>query len=186
MLRTTHFVPALLTSNSNWAPGPELQLVERNVQFYQVWALTSNFELRSTLCAMYTMPSRTGQTRLRIMAPTTRIPIRRHLSESAVAVLDSFVVRDNLATEEGLDYAASTNQSQAYRHHQELENAQGDLKPRLNWRCIFQRVYMDDFLRGPPNYSLARSSENMSQLVNTISHRIAQMTETDTVPMTSL
>lgn len=186
MLQTTYFVPARLSSNPSRAPGPDQQLVERNVKFYQVLALTPTLELKSTLCAMYTMPSRPGLPRLHITAPTSKVPIRRHLSESRV---DSFIVADDVASEED-DYTSAYRSERSRQHRKlKLKRKQGkkkNKKPGLNWRRTFQRVYTDTFRRGPPNSNLANSYETMSELVGNLSHHIEQMTEIDSTPMTSL
>jgi hypothetical protein len=186
MPQTLSFLPAPLTLNPSRVPGPEVQLMERGVKFYQVWALTPSLALRSTLCAMQAAPPRSSTTpRLSIVAPTTRISLRRRIPKSRQAVADAFVIPEEHASEEELDYVLA-NRPQNYRWFRNDENTEDELKPRLNWRVIFQQVFMDTSLSDPPNSGFAVSFESMPELLDSVSLHMKQKSEEDTLPMTSL
>lgn len=181
-LQATCFVPAPTTLSPSGMPGPELQLMERNVKFYQVWALSPTFALKWTLCAMYIIPARNGPPNIHITAPTIRLSLRRRLPESGEAVVDSFVVADDLASEDEIDYV-SASLSETYRQHQDFEKAQNHLQPWIDWRNIFQRICFDT---DSVDVNVVKSFESMSEVVDAVSHRIGQSMEADTLPMTSL
>lgn len=185
MLQSIRFVSSPLTSSPSRMPGPELHLIERNVKFYQVWALTSAFALKGTLCALYTIAAGASPSKLHIEAPAMRVSFRRRFPESGESMADSFIVADDLASEEEVDYAPG-NTPEIYSLHQDFDTEQGHLKSRLDWRGNFQRLYMDSFPRDALVPNLAKSFESMSELVYHVSHRIEQRVETDTLPMTSL
>lgn len=185
MLQTVCFLPTPIISNSSRTPGPELQLIERNVKFYQIWALTSTLALRSALYAMQVIPAGSSSSlRLHISAPATRLALRRRLPDSGKAVSNSFVVPDELTSEEEIDDIP--NLSQNYQQSRRNNIGMGSLKPRLNWRRIFQQVFMDNYTVHPPNASLIRSFETMSELLDVASHNMRQNMEEDRLPMTSL
>jgi hypothetical protein len=186
MVQAVCFLPAPIMSNSSRMPGSELQLIERNVKFYQILALTSTLALRSALYAMQIIPARSSSSlRLHITAPTTRISLRRRLPDSGKAVSDSFVVPDELASEEEVDDIPE-DLSQNYQQSRSNKMGLDFLKPRLNWRGIFQQVFMDNYTTHPPNSSLIQSFETMSELLDNASHNMKQKMEEDRLPMTSL
>lgn len=183
---TLSFLPAPLTLNSKRLPGPEVLLMERGVKFYQVWALTPSLALRSTLCAMQAAPGRGNRNqKLSIVAPATRISLRQRLPQSRKMVADSFVIPDEQASEEELDYVLS-NRPQKNWQFRDDENIEDQLKPGLNWRVIFQQVFMDRSLGSPLDAGLAVSFESMPELLDSVSLHMGQKTEEDTLPMTPL
>ena len=131
---------------------------------------------------MYIKPARHDPPKVHITAPTIRISLRRRLPESGEAVVDSFIVADDLASEEEVDYA-STSLSETYKRHQDFEKAQKHLQPWIDWRNVFRQIYLDTDSLGA---NLVKSFENMSELVDAVLHRIGKSMEADTLPMTSL
>jgi len=186
MLHTLCFFPAPLTSNSSRIPGPEWQFVERDVKFYQVWALTSNLGLSTTLCAIYTGSTRNASLpRLLITAPTARISLRRRTVMDGQVVVDSFIVPDSLVDDEELDRLPAA-MSRLDQRFSGKEKMQDDLRFRINWRGIFQQVFMDASPGNPAEIGVSESFETVSDLVEHVSDFIKQKMEGDTLAMSSL
>jgi RNA polymerase I-specific transcription initiation factor RRN6 len=185
ILHSLCFLRAPLTWSPSRIPGPEWKFVERDVKFYQVWALTSNLGLSSTLCATYTISARsTSLPRLYIAAPTTRGSFRRRPIEARHAVPDTFLVPDGLVDEEEFGNLTA-NLSQSDQRFWGKDKAKDDPKLRINWRGIFRKVFMDS-LDCQTDAGFSESFDSMTKLVEKVSHRIQQNMEEDRPAMSSL
>jgi RNA polymerase I-specific transcription initiation factor RRN6 len=130
-------------SSSNKGSGPDPEDFEQ-FKFFQVWALTSDLGLSSTLCAVN--DSRTSSAS--ISAPTTKVSqsLRRIGSRN---VKDLFIVPDEDNEEDGflgqfwssmrVDAAATSG------------NDTDDLRLRMNWRGLFEHVFLQKYPNSEPD-----------------------------------
>lgn len=137
----------LATRSSHHASGPELQYLEQDVKFFQLWALTSNLGLDSTLFSIYSPPPDGHLERIPvILPPSVRLggSNRRMGSEY---VDDPFIVPDGMDEEAFLDEPCH-KKPELEQDLARKSKAQDDLRLRLNWRKIFQHLFLQDFPTG--------------------------------------
>jgi RNA polymerase I-specific transcription initiation factor RRN6 len=117
---------------------PELQYLEQDVRFFQLWALTTDLALHSTLFSVFIPRSEDiKRSRLHITAPTTKLT-QSLRPQGPQFVHDSFIVVD------GIDDKPSLGHGFAFRGndlHSVTDRNRDDLRFRLNWKPIFQHVF---------------------------------------------
>jgi RNA polymerase I-specific transcription initiation factor RRN6 len=182
MLQALCFLRAPLTSTPSRTPGTGLELMEQNVKFYQVWALTPGLALRWTLCAVYDISAGTSPSKVHITAPTVRSFLRRLLASGDI-VVDNFIVPDDFASGDEDDRASPSHN---YKHHQQFEKTQVHLQPWVDWRGVFHRLFLDNTHRNQADTSLVNSFQNMTELTGSVLHRIDEGMGSDSLPMASL
>jgi len=106
-----------------------MQYIERNVKFFQVWALTSDLALKSTLCAV----NNQGRTNFFITAPTTPKRAEPSHRTGRRAVEDPFIVRDGLNDEELLERRQNNSTKRIVTV---------DLPSKMNWKELFRHVFL--------------------------------------------
>lgn len=136
-LETLCVLPAPLTSTSIMnSGGQELQYLEQDVRFLQLWALTTDLGLHSTLFSVPKLSSEeiTGL-QLHITAPTIKLTqsLRSHGPQF---VHDSFIVADGRNDERSLGHELAFRGSEAH-----FNMGRDDLRFTLNWKVIFQQAF---------------------------------------------
>jgi RNA polymerase I-specific transcription initiation factor RRN6 len=146
-LHTLCFLNSPLTSRSSQdASGPELQYLEQDVKFFQLWALTSNLGLGSALFSIYSPPPDGHMPPIPlILPPSVRLGSSTRRMGSKY-VDHPFIVPDGTDEEAILDepYKKPELEQDLTRK----SKAQDDLRLRLNWRKIFQHVFLQGFPTG--------------------------------------
>jgi RNA polymerase I-specific transcription initiation factor RRN6 len=176
-LHTLCFLNSPLASrSSHHASGPELQYLEQDVKFFQLWALTSNLGLSSTLFSIYS-PAPDGHLERipLILPPSVRLggSNRRMGSEF---VDDPFIVPDGMDEEAFLDEPCH-KKPELEQDLARKSKAQDDLRLRLNWRKIFQHLFLQDFPTGQDidhDVSSMPKFSKMLELLSRASDRINQ------------
>ena len=138
-LDTLCFLPsALLPRTSNRVSGTDLRNVNQEVKFLQVWILTSDLGLGSTLFAVHSAAPEGGvEPWPAITAPKTRVRVStRRMGPRTVK--DSFVVPDGFGEEESL---GQLHPKVSARGDLVQGNAHDDLRFRLDWRKLFEEVF---------------------------------------------
>jgi RNA polymerase I-specific transcription initiation factor RRN6 len=124
-----------LTTNST---GPELQYLAQDVRFFQLWALTTDLGLHSTLFSVFrSRCEEITRPRLHITAPTVKLT-QSLRPQGPQFVHDSFIVADGIDDEPSLghEYAFRGNDA-----HSVTDRNRDDPRFRLNWKAIFQHVF---------------------------------------------
>jgi RNA polymerase I-specific transcription initiation factor RRN6 len=134
-------LPTPLTSISSPSTmRPELQYVKQDVRFFQLWILTSDLGLNSTLLSVIgSSPEQMTRSRLLITAPNTKIsqPSR---PQGPRVVKDSFIVSDGMGDERFWRNSPG-NPFQYHMISSVNDQERDDLRFRLNWVTIFQHVF---------------------------------------------
>jgi RNA polymerase I-specific transcription initiation factor RRN6 len=119
---------------------PELQYLEQEVRFFQLWALTTDLGLVSTLFSVVgSSQEEIARPRLNVTAPTTKISHSLR-SQGPRVVKDSFIVWDGAEDERFL----GDSRRNAFQHNSlsSVDDQEKDgLRFRLNWETIFQYVF---------------------------------------------
>ncbi len=129
--------PLTLTSTSN-SGGQELQYLEQDVRFFQLWALTTDLGLHSTLFSVPKTSSEeiTGP-QLHITAPTIKLT-QSLRSQGPQFVHNSFIVADGMNDELSLGHKFAFRGSEV---HSNIGRDEDDLRFTLNWKVIFQQAF---------------------------------------------
>jgi RNA polymerase I-specific transcription initiation factor RRN6 len=125
------------TSTSNYG-GQELQYLEQDVSFFQLWALTTDLGLHSTLFSVPKPSSEeiTGP-QLHISAPTIKLT-QSLRSKGPQFVHDSFIVADGMNDERSLGHEFGFRGTEM---HSNIGRDEDDLRFTLNWKVIFQQAF---------------------------------------------
>lgn len=135
-LQSFKFLPCHLVLSANPFSGPGPKYVEDGVEFFQLWAVTSNLGLCSALSAVAPHGTKSPA----VVAPDTKLLLSsRFLGPKFVSEDDDFVVRDdkkrsNISQQNMVSQASNTG-----AHAPEKD----DLRFRVNWRRIFEKVFLD-------------------------------------------
>jgi RNA polymerase I-specific transcription initiation factor RRN6 len=117
---------------------PEFQYLERDVRFFQIWALNTDLGLHSTLLSLHGSNSDDIiKPRLIVTAPTIKI-IQPQRPQGPRVVQDSFIVMD------GVDDERLSDQSDIFQNErgpQPNDLERGDLRLSLDWKLIFQQIF---------------------------------------------
>jgi len=118
--------------------GPEVQYLEEDVKFFQLWALTADLALNDTLLAAIKLyPEESLRPRLNITAPTIKLT-QSLRPQGPRRVKDAFIVADGLNDERLLGHEQGLRDT---RLHSVTGKDRDDLRFRLNWKAIFQHVF---------------------------------------------
>ncbi|KAH6722185.1 RNA polymerase I-specific transcription initiation factor RRN6-like protein [Leptodontidium sp. MPI-SDFR-AT-0119] len=135
-LHSVNFLPCRLVPSVDHYSGPGPKYVEHGVEFFQLWAITTNLGLFSTLSAAH----RTGTQDLEIIPPDTRLLMSsRALGPKLVNEDDDFIVPDGQGYDK-VSQGRKAHHASAAVHVPEKD----DLRFRLNWRRIFRRVFFGE------------------------------------------
>jgi RNA polymerase I-specific transcription initiation factor RRN6 len=118
----------------------ELQYLEQDVKFFQLWALTADLGLDSTLFSILgSNREETALHKLIITAPTTKISQSMRLQGPRI-IKDSFIVSNG--AENGSPFARDPGDSLWHNKLSPVrDQEQDDLHFRLNWKTVFQYVF---------------------------------------------
>ena len=175
-----------MQGSSNQAAGPELQYIEHEVKFFQLWALTSDLGMWSTLCSIRCIGSamEASQT-LKITAPTTKLRGSSSHTKSRRVVNDPFIVSDEL-DDELLACGASVAVKSDERSRRQVVD---DLRFGMNWTGIFQSAFVTES-QSVQNNSLQTkspdSSPRLAELLRNVEDRINHAKAENSLGMTTL
>ncbi|KAG4432629.1 hypothetical protein IFR05_011882 [Cadophora sp. M221] len=172
-LHSVNFLPCHLVPSANHYSGPGAQYVKDGVEFFQLWAITTNLGLFSTLSAAH----RTGTQELEIISPdTTLLLSARAMGPKFVNEGDDFIVPDGRGHSMG-------SQSRRARHVSAAVHVpmKDNIRFRLNWRTIFKRVFVDENSNEEqPNSNLESDHiPGFLELLNVAAEHIRQRMEQD-------
>ena len=170
-LQNVLFLPVpLLQRSSKGIVGHELQYIELNVRFYQLWALKPDLGMWSTLCCVHSSGSATGSSHmLNITSPTTKLfPSSGHLGSRRVKD-DPFIVPDELDDD---DFPAHTTSLPFESGERSPKQVRDDLRFRMNWTGMFQRAFVKGSQNGG-NDSLKAKSPRTSPILADLLQRVA-------------
>jgi hypothetical protein len=188
LLQTLSVVPApFITNSSMQEPGLGLQYLERNIRFCQIWVLSSDLEMSTTLGA-FVNTQEVGQQHKHIIAPTMKSAQFSNLVASLPMIDDYFVVPDGLDDESASIVKGNKISSQHNGQTISDAKAHNDLRMRVNSRKVFQRVFMDvspDDLHTIGDHSRT-SSESMAELLLRIESCIQQANQHGSLAMPTL
>ncbi|KAK0116979.1 hypothetical protein ONS96_012821 [Cadophora gregata f. sp. sojae] len=132
LLHSVKFLPCQLMLSANHFSGPGPRYAEDGVEFFQLWAITTDLGLLSTLTAVKLHGTKSRV----VIAPDTKLLLSsRFLGPKFVNEDDDFVVPDEVHSKTMFRNKAS----HCMLHPPEKD----DLRFRLNWRRIFQKVFID-------------------------------------------
>jgi RNA polymerase I-specific transcription initiation factor RRN6 len=160
-LQTLCVVPAPLTSTSfTSSAGPELQYLEQDVRFFQLWALNADLGLDSTLLSVHRSDSEEiSRPRLLITAPPFKLT-QSLRPQGPQFAKDSFIVADGMDDEHSLGNGYTFHDS---RVHSTTGRNRDDLRFRLNWKVIFQQVFGLSNVQIENDDEVAESAEDGEQ-----------------------
>ena len=132
-------MPAPLTSTSFTSSArPELQYLEQDVRFFQLWALNADLGLDSTLLSVHRSDfEEISRPRLLITAPPFKLT-QSLRPQGPQFAKDSFIVADGMDDEHSLGNGHTFHDSGV---HSTTGRNRDDLRFRLNWKVIFQQVF---------------------------------------------
>ena len=174
-IQTLQFTQVPLAADPVLRTGHEYQYIDHNVKFYQVWAVSSNLSLNSTLSAIHGTGPNGDE--LTITAPTWKVSKAARRNKNRT-FLTTFVAADGEV--EG-DLESST--SRIAQISLAMTETQQDLRLRLNWRDVFQHIFSENDVHFASN---ANTSKTMNDLVMVINSRLNQGKEQDCLPISSL
>ncbi|KAL2073354.1 hypothetical protein VTL71DRAFT_10678 [Oculimacula yallundae] len=172
-LHTVRFLPCHLVPSASQVSGPGPSYMENGVEFFQIWAVTSDLGLFSTLTSV----ARTGNRKLDIIAPDTKLLLSsRAIGPRFVQEDDDFIVPDDQDS-----HISRRTKVRSAGDAVALVSEKDDLRFRLNWRRIFKKVFPD----GISNEGLsidglvADMAPGLSQLLGAVPDHIRQRRERD-------
>ncbi|KAH7356839.1 RNA polymerase I-specific transcription initiation factor RRN6-like protein [Rhexocercosporidium sp. MPI-PUGE-AT-0058] len=143
-LHTVNLLPCRLVPSVNHYSGPGPKYIEDGVEFFQLWAVTADLGLFSTLTAIH----RTGTKEFGIVAPDTKLLLSsRVLGPKYVNEDNDFIAPDNRR------HSKIFQRSRVSHAGIVAANvpAKDDLHFRLNWRKIFRTVFDETSNGEQPN-----------------------------------
>ncbi len=172
-LQTIEFLPCTFKRSVNQPSGPGPRYADQGVEFFQIWAVTSDLGLVSSLSAV---ASNRGK-QLRIVAPDTKLLL------SSRPVAPKRVDDDNfIAPEDDFDLddmnQSRTNQRQISQL-QEFEK--NDARFTLDWRRIFQRIFTQHTIQVDPAAGSLDGATGLSELLHLAFHRIRNAVNIDSL-----
>ncbi|KAH7407569.1 RNA polymerase I-specific transcription initiation factor RRN6-like protein [Cadophora sp. MPI-SDFR-AT-0126] len=133
-IHSVKFLPCRLMLSANHFFGPGSKYVENGVEFFQLWAVTADLGLLSTLFTVTLHDTKTPA----IIAPDTKLLLSsRFLGPKFVNEDDDFVVPD----EHKHPNTSPKNRASHANHTPVHAPDNDDLRFRVNWRRIFQIVF---------------------------------------------
>ncbi|CAG8958326.1 hypothetical protein HYFRA_00000682 [Hymenoscyphus fraxineus] len=141
-LDTLCFVPAAFDAGDD----SDLAGLEDVFRFYQVWALTSQLALTSTVCVAHDA----GLDHSKIPSFWKDVALNRRKSTrfskvvSAKVVSKPFIIKDH-EDEENLEFINPSSIPQV-PHELVLRQKQEDLRLRINWGMVFDRIYSNNII----------------------------------------
>ncbi|KAI6714387.1 hypothetical protein JHW43_003047 [Diplocarpon mali] len=129
-LHSVNFFPCIVVPSASHISGPGLKYIQEGVEFFQLWAITSNLSLISALTCITE-----GRERFVVIPPGTKLLLSRQYFGPKIAIDEDFIVADNefqLLVEKRIGTAVSTKDL--------FETDQ--TRFTLNWRKIFQSAFM--------------------------------------------
>lgn len=139
-LDTLYFVPAAFDAGHD----ANLASVEDAVRFFQIWALTSQLALASTICVAHSAILK--DPKFPSFWKTARLNHPRSTFYSKISsdklVREPFIIRDH----EDEDHLEILDPSSVPRdpHGASALNKQDDPRFRIDWRSIFDHIYRND------------------------------------------
>jgi RNA polymerase I-specific transcription initiation factor RRN6 len=175
-IQTIKFTPAPLMADSAPVTGQESKYIDYNVKFYQIWAVSSNLSLNSTLSAIYDTSLKGDE--LTITAPTWKVSKTANLNKNR-GFGATFVAADG---EVDGELESSTSRIAPVSSLAMTEIQQG-LHWRLNWRNVFQHIFSgnDVFCT-----SQAKTVKTIMDLIMVVNNRLDQGKQEDCLPISSL
>ncbi|PVH84588.1 hypothetical protein DL98DRAFT_569097 [Cadophora sp. DSE1049] len=135
-IHSVKFLPCHLMLSANHFSGPGSKYVEDGVEFFQLWAVTADLGLLSTLSAVTLHDTKTHA----IIAPDTKLLLSsRFFGPKFVNEDDDFVVPDDHKHSNTSHKKRASHASHTLVHAPEND----DLRFRVNWRRIFQKVFLN-------------------------------------------
>ncbi|KAK2625615.1 hypothetical protein QTJ16_004927 [Diplocarpon rosae] len=132
-LHTVKFLPCIMVPSASHMSGPGLKYTQEGVEFFQIWAITSNLSLISALSCVTK-----GRKNFVVVAPETKLLLSHRYRGPKIAIDEDFIVSEN-ETQPFNVKGAGTSISIKYR----FETDQTCFT--LNWRRIFQSAFMGKF-----------------------------------------
>ncbi|EKD12846.1 uncharacterized protein L3040_007000 [Drepanopeziza brunnea f. sp. 'multigermtubi'] len=126
---TVQFLPCTMIPSASHTSGPGPKYMEDGVEFFQLWALTSDLGLVSTLSAVTE-----GSKQLDIVPPERKLLISQRYRGPRIANDDDFIVPDD-----EIDIITPERNS---AFNQELSPVDDQVRLTLDWRWIFQNVFL--------------------------------------------
>jgi RNA polymerase I-specific transcription initiation factor RRN6 len=134
------FLPCpLVLSTSMRSAGAGLQYIEKDVRFFQVWALDVSLGLRSSTFAVHDQSTKTKDEVLSITAPALRVRQSGRRFGSKV-IAESFIVPEGEQDEDDIDHIEEVNM-QHNMQNTLVDYWQDDLRYRIDWRRIYRHVF---------------------------------------------
>lgn len=180
-IQTLQFVQAPLAVDLSLPTGQESQYIDHNVKFYQVWAVSSNLSLNSSLSAIYGSGTNGNDLpKLTIIAPTWKVSMTAHRNLHR-NFLRTFVVADGEV--EG-ELESSTSRLAQISHA--MTETQQDLRLRINLRDVFQFVFGGNGVDFASYEQSINTVKTMNDLMGIINNQLNQAKAQDYLPINSL
>ncbi|TQS37628.1 hypothetical protein Golomagni_01892 [Golovinomyces magnicellulatus] len=130
----------ILESGSDDILSLKAQYHKKDVEFFQLWFVTSTLQMLSTLCEIRRFDNENLSTRLlKITAPDRKLRNSSHRTARRVSE-DSFIAPEGPFCDEYPIKIPHLPQGYSVGSKSE-KNASDDLRLRLDWRILFQKVF---------------------------------------------
>jgi hypothetical protein len=129
--------------------------------------------------------SRSDSRELLVTAPNHKAALTKHrLKTHGHVVDDSFIVPDGALDEEPIKIQGS---DQLHLHDAPNSAAkQGDTRFRINWRSIFQQIFIEEPSSSTQRMNISAPTETMAELLENISSFIDRGKEAKSIAVSSL
>jgi RNA polymerase I-specific transcription initiation factor RRN6 len=155
--------------------------LEKEIKFFQLWTLSTDLQLSSTLCVLQDLGYHGP---LPVLAPSIRIHQSTRRFGSRVAK-DSFIVPDNQVLEEGEHPSHRERRNFQLIHRLQTKSKQHeDIRLGINFRSIFLHIFNLNRKNKVENKS-PDTIFNMDKLLNVVLDRLRHGIEEDALPLTT-
>lgn len=193
-LQDSYFEPGLFTSGDvSAATESETQYVDASAEFFQLLAITPELGLASALLAINSIQDASSRKALSITAPPNKINTTRPVGPKFV--YERFIIPDGITEQHDVINTVRKENSKFEPHHAMLikREAHNDLRFRLNWKTVFQHIFIDIiYEKNGQDLQLNGSAEQVVELtkiedfLKRVSDRIEKSKEQENLPITTL
>ncbi|KAG9235459.1 RNA polymerase I-specific transcription initiation factor RRN6-like protein [Amylocarpus encephaloides] len=166
--------------------GEDDSLADDNVRFLQVWIVSSDIAVRSTICIAYNAIRQDSDFPEFLGVPPSVLPntiYRRRPMKKTQAFIDS-----DSDSDEGPRQLVPSQSSQK-QLPAPMEPAQGNLHPTIDFRHIFNAVFKIADSKRPGHSSSAETPSELpplSEILENLGSRLTEARQSNGVPRTSL
>ncbi|PBP20490.1 hypothetical protein BUE80_DR008811 [Diplocarpon rosae] len=166
-LHTVKFLPCIMVPSTSHKSGPGLKYMQDGVEFFELWAITSNLCLISALSCVTE-----GRKNFVVVAPETKLLLSHRHRGPKIAIDEDFIVSENEIQSLKVKRGGT---SVCTKHKFETDQTCFT----LNWRRIFQSAFMG-------KSTLPNGTPGFEDLLHSACSHINQCIENDDFPNSTL